>query len=119
MVVFPSLHADDGCQAQRTQYVSDTEIAQLVSVALEDALVALGQTDPETCLRIRAYEARAGIREMLSALPKAQARDAKVLKEYRKAMVLQNLGLELALNLVDSIRRYARIYEREIPARLA
>ena len=119
VIVFPSLRDPDTSPAHRQHYVSDTEIAQLVSVALEDALVALGQTDPETCLRLRAYEARAGIREMLSALPRAQAKDAKVLKEYRKAMVLQNLGLELALNLVDTIRRYARIYEREIPARLA
>ena len=119
VVVFPSLRTAGLCQARRTQYVSDSEIAQLVSVALEDALLALGQTDPEKCLRLRAYEARAGIREMLSALPHARARDPKVLKEYRRAMVLQNLGLELALNLVGSIRRYARIYEREIPARLA
>ena len=119
VIVFPSLRGPDVSPGHRAHYVSDSEIAQLVSVALEDALVALGQTDPETCLRLRAYEARAGIREMLSALPQPQARDAKVLTEYRKAMVLQNLGLELALNLVDTIRRYARIYEREIPARLA
>ena len=119
VIVFPSLRGPEAGSAERAQYVSDAEIAQLVSVALEDALVALGGNDPETCLRLRAYEARAGIREMLSSLPRARARDPKVLKEYRKAMVLQNLGLEMALNLVDSIRRYARIYEREIPARLA
>jgi hypothetical protein len=34
-------------------------------------------------------------------------------------MVFQNLALELSLNLVDSITRYARIYEREIPAGIA
>ncbi len=119
VVAFPSSGSLEPFAGWPAQYVSDSEIAQLVSVALEDALAALGQSNPETCLRLRAYEARAAIREVLSALPKAKARDEKVLKEYRKAMVFQNLALELALNLVDSIRRYARIYEREIPAEIA
>lgn len=119
VIVFPSPRAPDPFAGRPTQYVSDSEIAQLVSVALEDALAALGQSNPETCLRLRAYEARAGIREILLALPKGKARDEKVLKEYRKALVFQNLALELSLNLVDSIRRYARIYEREIPAKIA
>lgn len=119
VVVFPSPLAPEPFAGRPAQYVSDPEIAQLVSVALEDALAALGQSNPETCLRLRAYEARAGIREILLALPKGKARDEKVLKEYRKAMVFQNLALELSLNLVDSIRRYARVYEREIPAGIA
>jgi hypothetical protein len=119
IIVFPSLRAPGAFAGRPTQYVTDAEIAQLVSVALEDALVALGQPNPETCLRLRAYEARAGIRDILAALPRAKARDENVLKEYRKAMVFQNLALELSLNLVDSITRYARIYEREIPAGIA
>lgn len=119
VIVFPSLRAPEAFAGRPAQYVSDSELAQLVSVALEDALAALGQSNPETCLRLRAYEARAGIREILLALPKGKARDEKVLREYRRALVFQNLALELSLNLVDSIRRYARIYEREIPAGIA
>ena len=103
----------------RMEYLSDAEIAQLVSVALEDALAALGEADPANCIRLRAYDARAGIREILSALPREKSRDPKVLWDYRRAIMFQNLTVDLSLSLVASIRRYSKVYKREIPLRTA
>lgn len=99
------------------EYISDAEIAQLVSVALEDAIAALSEPDPENCIRLRAYDARVGIREMLSALPLEKSRDPNVLREYRRAIMFQNMTVDLALSLAASIRRYSKVYEREIPLR--
>ena len=116
ILVFPTACSSG---APRPQYLSDAEIAQLVSVALEDALSALSEPNPESCIRMRAYEARAGIRETLSAAPRGRCRDPNVLEKYRRALMFQNLVQDLAVDLVGSIRRYAKVYEREIPPRTA
>lgn len=115
VLVFPTACYSEG--PRQSQYLADAEIAQLVSIALEDAIAALSEPNPESCIRMRAYEARAGIREMLSAAPRGRLRAPEVLEEYRRPMTFQNLVQDLALDLVGSIRRYAKVYEREIPPR--
>lgn len=114
VIDFPGPHARGMQPCENVQFVTDAEIAQMVSVALDDAITALGEPNPEEFIQLRAYEARAAIREMRSALPRGKSRDPKVVEEYRRALVFQNLTLDLALNLIASIRRYARVYEREI-----
>lgn len=97
------------------QYISDAEIVQLVCVAIDDALAALNAPDPENCLRLRAYDARAAIREWFPSASRGIRGDRRAVQDYRRAMMLQNLSLDLALNLVASVRRHAKVYEREIP----
>ncbi len=94
--------------------VSDAEIAQLVSVALEGALLAFGEGNPEQALRLRACEGRAAMREALSSLPRVQATDPTVRTEYRNAVAFQKVTLELALEIVNAIKRYATVYDRDI-----
>ena len=118
ILVFPTARSSAGTH-QSAQYLSDAEIAQLVSIALQDAIAALSEPNPESCILLRANEARVGIREALSAVPRGRGREPKVLEEYRRAMMFQNLVQDLALDLVGSIRRYAKVYEREIPPRSA
>ena len=96
--------------------LSEAEIGQLVSVALEDALIALGQDDPEASLRLRARSARAEMHESFASLPFAQRSDPTVVSEYRKALVFRALTLELALKLVSVIERYADACAEESPS---
>lgn len=116
VISFPSLRSSAERTGRPEQFVSDAEVAQLVSVALENAMAALGDRDPETFLRLRACEARAGIRETLSTTGWESMSDKAVVREYRRAVVFQNLALDLALKLVSSIRHYARVSEREMPS---
>lgn len=98
------------------EQVSDAEIGQLVSVALEDALIALGKDDPEEFLRLRARQARAEMHETFASLPCAQRTNATIVSEYRKAIVFRNLAFELALKLADMVGRYAEACEWEAPS---
>lgn len=102
-----------GCAVDR---VSDAEIGQLVSVALEDALIALGNDDPEEFLRLRARQARAGMHESFASLPYAQRTDATIVSEYRKAIGFRNVACELALSLVSAVKGYAEACGREAPS---
>lgn len=77
-------------------------------------MISLGEASPETSLRLRACKARQDMRAAFESLPRVQTTDPTVVEEYRKAIVFQNLTLDLALKLVDTIRRYARLYELEI-----
>ena len=97
--------------------ISDAEIAQLVSVALEDAIAALNEPVPEIYIHLRACEARAGIRETLAAFPGGQSKDANTLMEYRRAVMFQNVALELALNMIAAIRRYSTMNKRKTSAK--
>jgi hypothetical protein len=81
---------------------------------LEGALVAFGEGNPEQALRLRACEGRAAMREALSSLPRVQATDPTVRTEYRKAVAFQKVTLELALEIVNAIKRYATVYDRDI-----
>lgn len=100
-------------------HLSDAEVGQFVSVALEDALIALGQDDPEESLRLRARCARADMHETFASLPFAQRSDPTVVSEYRKALVFRALTLELALKLVSTIDRYADACAEENPSGIA
>lgn len=105
--------------ARAVDHVSNAEIAQLVASALEGALVALGEQDPELALRIQAAEDQTAMRRVLHSLPRVQASDLMVLTEYRKAIVFQNLRLDLALEMVAAIRRYATACTSEVLAETA
>ncbi len=98
--------------------VSDAEIGQLVSAAFNDAIAALGDRDTETFLHLRTCEAREAVREVLPTLRRKRTSAEAVAREYRKAIAFQNIELDLALMLVSSMRRYARISQCEIPDRL-
>ena len=97
--------------------VSDAEIGQLISAALNDALAALGDRDPETFLRLRACEAREAVRKMPPTLRRKRTNPEAVAREYRKAIAFQNIELDLALTLVSSIQRYVRVSQPETPCR--
>ena len=94
--------------------VSEAEIAHLVSMALNDALRALGRRDPEWALECRAEEAQSGLHEQFQSLPPVQRADPTVLAEYRKAVAFQEATRELALQMVNAIQRYAAVSEREM-----
>jgi hypothetical protein len=117
MLSFPSRPLSDKRADRPKHAVSDAEIGQLVSAALNDAIAALGDRDPETFLHLRACEAREAVPEMLSTLRRKRKSAEAVAKEYRKAIALQNIELDLALTLVSSVRRYARVCQCEIPDR--
>ena len=117
MLSFPSLPLSDERADRPKDTVSDAEIAKLVSAALNDAIAALGSRAPETLLHLRACEARDAVREMLPTLRRKRTSAEAVAKEYRKAIAFQNIELDLALMLVSSIRRYARVSQCEIPDR--
>jgi hypothetical protein len=117
MLSFPSRPLSDEQADRPKRTVSDAEIGQLVSAALDDAIAALGDRDPETFLHLRACEAREAVPEMLSRLRRKRKSAEAVAKEYRKAIAFQNIELDLALMLVSSIRRYARVCQGEIADR--
>ncbi len=87
----------------------DAEIAQLVSVALDDALIALGKDEPEAFLRLRSRQARAEMHESFVSLPRPQKSNPSVVSEYHKGIVFQNFSCELALALASTLERYARL----------
>lgn len=87
----------------------DAEIAQLVSLALEDALIALGKDEPEAFLRRRSRQARAEMHESFVSLPRPQKSNPRVVSEYHKGIVFQNFSCELAIELASTLERYARL----------
>lgn len=87
----------------------DAEIAQLVSAALEDALLALGEDEPGAFLRLRSQQARAEMHESFVSLPWAQKSHPSVVVEYHKGIVFRNFSCELALELAGALERYARL----------
>ena len=94
---------------RQVRRVPHAEVAQLVSLALSDALTALDKRSPEAFLEIRAYERRAASHEALNSLPRPQAQDPTVLAEYRKQIVLEDLALDLGLEFIDVFRRYVKL----------
>ena len=117
MLSFLSLPLSDERTDRPKHTVSHVEIGQLVSAALNDAIAALGDRDPETFLHLRVCEAREAVREVLPTLRRKRASAEAVAREYRKAIAFQNIELDLALMLVSRIRRYARVSQCEIPVR--
>jgi hypothetical protein len=116
-IPFPSLPLSDERADRPKHTVSDAEIARLVSAALDDAIAALGNRDPDTFLHLRACEARDAVRGVLPTLRRKRTSAEAVAREYRKAIAVQSIELDLALMLVNSIRRYARVCQCEIPDR--
>lgn len=94
----------------RIDGVSDSEIAQLVIIALERALGVLGDMDPETSLRLTACEARRGMRALFASIPR-ERRGLGVQRDYHEAVVFQNLSLNLSLSIVAAVRGYAKARE--------
>ena len=75
--------------------------------------MALGAADRETFINLRAYEIRMGMREVFESLPQSEATDPKVVSDYRRSIVLQNVTLDLAINIADAIERYAKARDQE------
>jgi hypothetical protein len=98
-----------------TNNVSEDEIGHLVSAALNDALAALKDRDPETFLHLRACKAREALREILPTVRRERKNAETAIKEYHKAIAFQNIELDLALTFVSSFRRYARVSQCAIP----
>lgn len=114
----PSAPACPPCPGRAVDRVSDAEIARLISLALEDALVALAQYSPESFLHLRACERRRARRESLSSLPRIQAQDPTIRAEYWKEIVFENLAFDLGLGIVGAIRRYAGACGRQVAAQV-
>jgi hypothetical protein len=95
--------------------VSDPEIAQLVSTALESAMLALGERNPEQFLASRADAARSAVEEALAALTDPQAADIPAQVQYRKAAAAPDVVCRLAGEMVLAINRYARALDAEAP----
>lgn len=108
-VYAPSASRCHAARQDSTAPVPAAEISRLVSLALEDALVALAQPSPESFLQMRACDRRRASRKSLSSLPRLQARDPMLLTEYRKELVFENLALDLGLGIVSAIKRYAKV----------
>lgn len=92
--------------AHRIDGMSDSEIAQFVIFALERALAAVCDEDPETSIRLSACESRRAIRSRFAAVPRGQ-QDQKLQRDYHEAILFQNRTLDLALEIVTAVRRYA------------
>jgi len=93
--------------------VSDPEIAQLVAAALETAMLALRERDPEQFLELRAAQARAAVDEVLASLRDPQAVDPRA--RDSKAAVLPEVVCGLAGEMVHAISRYAGAVDDETP----
>lgn len=105
----PTRHAMT--RAPRRPEVSDSEVAQFVIFALERALTAIGEEDPETSLRLSACEARRGMRTLFASVPARRRADTELQHDYREAVLFQNLTLGLALEIVGAVRRYGKARE--------
>ena len=110
-----SMQSDRQVSASAANSTTDAEIAQLVSCALENALMALGAADRDTFINLRAYEMRMGMREVFESLPQSEATDPTVARDYRRSIVFQNVALDLAINIADAIERYAKARDQEAP----
>jgi hypothetical protein len=108
-----AVRSDDQWSTSSAISVSDVEIAQLVSHALESARMALDHMNPETFIRLRAVDMRMGMRKVFESLPQDQAADPAVVKEYRRGIAFQNIALNLSLDIANSIKRYARARDQE------
>lgn len=93
--------------------VTDAQTTQLLSLAFGNAIRALNESDPETWLRMRSCNARAGMRDVFASLSHQQACDPAVARDFRMAVVSQNLALELALEIVNSVKRYEAAREND------
>ena len=98
-------------RAPQCHEVSDSEVAQFVIFALERALAAIGEEDPETSLRLSACEARRGMRTLFASIAARRRADAELQHDYREAVLFQNLTLDLALEIVGAVRRYGKARE--------
>lgn len=87
--------------------MTDAEVEQLVSVALEGAVSALGDPNPAAFLDLLASEGRAAMHEALASLPTVQATDPTVQEEYQQAIIFQEIARSLALEMVNAFRRYS------------
>ena len=108
-----TVRSDDQSSTSSTDSVSDAEIAQFVSHALESARMAFDHMKPETFIRLRAVELRMGMRKAFESLPQDQATDPAIVKEYRRGIAFQNIALDLALDIANSIKRYAKARDQE------
>ena len=108
-----AVRSDDQSSTSFAHSVSDAEIAQLVSHALESARMALNQMNPETFIRLRAVDMRMGMRKVFESLPQDQAADPPVVKDYRRGIAFQNIALNLSLDIANSIKRYAKVRDQE------
>lgn len=118
-IAFPATPIHDQPKRPPARAVSAAQVAELVLVALEDALTALDRPDPEAWLQLHACEAHDGMRTTLSVLPRFLACDETVQREFRKAMMARKFSLELALSIADTVVRFAKVCERENAAEAA
>jgi hypothetical protein len=105
--------ADVGSAGAGRAGVSDPEIAQLVSAALESAMLAFRERNPEQFLHSRAAEARVAVEEALASVADLQAADPLAQVQYRKAAVLPDVVCRLAREMVYAISCYAGALDEE------
>ena len=116
LLLSSGLRGEDAAGVVGTDSITDTEIAQLVSVALEGALCVLEEPNPTDALESRALEGRAAMREALASLPGVQASDPTVQEEYEKAIIFQEISRRLAVAMVDAFESYASAICADDPA---
>lgn len=115
MFAIPSAPLSDNRTDRPEQPVPGSKFSQLISAALEDAVAALADRDPETFLQLRAWKVREPILEELATRRSDQHNVGTVVRECRRAISFQNIELDLALELVNSFRRYIQLSSSESP----
>lgn len=88
--------------------VSAQEISELVSGALQDAILAAAKPCPETYLGVIEGQKRYGIIAKINDLPSVQLNHPVVQEEVFKEFAIMREQSKLANGIVKSIRNYAR-----------
>lgn len=88
--------------------VSAQEISELVSGALQDAILAAAKPCPETYLGVLEGRKRDGIIAKMNDLPSVQLNHPVVQAEVLKEFAMMRGQSKLANGIVKSIRNYAR-----------
>jgi hypothetical protein len=107
-------HRDAASDAERIKHVavSTQEISELVSGALEDAVLAAAQPCPRTFLDILEGRKRNDVTAQMNGLPPIQLSHPAVQAEVLKEFAMMRAQRKLANGIVDVMRDYARSKRR-------
>ncbi len=105
---------DDDADPVRAQ-----EISELVSGALQDAMLAASQPCPATYLDVLESRKRNDIVARLNGLPSVQMSHPVVQAEVLKELAMIRAQCKLASRIVEAIRNYARSKRRAMIAAMS
>lgn len=102
-----------------SESVSASEISELVSGALQDAICAAEQPCPDTYLDILESRKRERMATRLSDLPSVQMSHPVVQAELLADAAMFRAQNELAKEIVEGIRRFSRLKRRAVLAAMS